>query len=226
MTETTTRTRPVLAGPVVLPRVNLLPPEIEEQRHFRRVQGGLAGAVLAAFGVVGVLYLGATGAVSDATEKVDAASARQQSLSASIAGYRTVTQLYKREADSQAMLVTAMSQEVRYSRLLNDLSLTLPKDVWVTNLTFDQSSPVAALPGTTGGLGKVTITGVADEHGDVALWLEALREQAGYVDPLLQTSNEVLLGSRTVVDYTIQVTLSPDALSGRTTATTTTTTGG
>ncbi len=54
-----TLTRETAAAVVAprLPRVNLLPREILEQERFRRVQYGLSGAVLAAAGVVGVLYL-------------------------------------------------------------------------------------------------------------------------------------------------------------------------
>ena len=53
-----------------LPRVNLLPPEIEEQRRFRKVQIGLGAGVVAAVGVVGALTLLASGAVGDAQHRL------------------------------------------------------------------------------------------------------------------------------------------------------------
>ena len=58
-TQTTTRL-------VTLPQVNLLPPEIEQERRFRRTQFGLGAVVVASLGVVGVLFLAANSQVSSA----------------------------------------------------------------------------------------------------------------------------------------------------------------
>lgn len=205
------------SGHAPLPRVDLLPPEIAELRRFRRVQTGLGGGVLAAVLVVALLYLGAMGAVGTSQEQVDQASAQQQGLQAQTTQYRDVTATYARAADAQALLVAAMGEEVRYSRLLNDLSLSLPEGVWLKSAAFTQAVPDAATTaaGTAPGIGTLTVTGVAFQYDDVALWLESLASQAGYVDPLLQTSTAVLLGPKVVVDWSTTVTLSPDALSGR-----------
>ena len=42
-------------------------------------------------------------------------------------------QVYAQVAAAQAQLTQAMGQEMRYSYVLNDLSLTIPSDVWLTN---------------------------------------------------------------------------------------------
>ena len=39
-------------------------------------------------------------------------------------------------AAAQALLVTAMGDEVRYSRFLNDLSLSVPGNVWIRTITL------------------------------------------------------------------------------------------
>ena len=103
----------LLTRPVTLPRVNLLPPEIGEARRFRRVQGGLAGAVVASVAVVGLLYAGASAGVSDASAERDQAATTQRTLQSSAAQYRDVTATYTRATDAQALLTTAMGQEVR-----------------------------------------------------------------------------------------------------------------
>lgn len=212
------------AGSLLLPRVNLLPPEIAEGRRFRRVQMGLGGGVVAAVGVVALLYVSACGSVSTANEQVDAAGAQQRTLQSQTAQYRDVAATYQRTADAQAMLVDAMGQEVRYSRFLNDLTQSIPNGVWLKNVTFTQAAVTAAAPAgsasaptatTVAGLGTVTLSGVAYQHTDVATWLESLAAQKGYTGPLLQTSTEVLLGTKKVVNWSTTVTLSPEALSGR-----------
>ncbi len=217
------------SGHVVLPRVNLLPPEILELRRFRRVQMGLGGGVVAALLLVVLLYLAATGAVSDANGQVDAAGAEQRALQTESAQFRDVTATYKRAADAQTLLTAALGDEVRYSRLLSDLSLSIPPNVWIKNIAYTQGAAAGAAapataapaaPATPGGaaapgIGTVTVSGVAYAHEDVSLWLESLAAQKGYAGPLLQSSTEALLGTRKVVNWSTTVILSADALSGR-----------
>ena len=203
---------------VVLPRVNLLPPEIAIRRTFRQVQFGLGGAVLAAVGLVALLYVGATGAVSDAQTELDTSTATASQLQAEKAKYADVTAVYARAAAAQAMLTQAMGEEVRWSRFMNDLSLTVPDNVWVKNVAFTQAAAPAAAGSTEPGIGTVTFTGVGFAHDDVAVWLEALAKQKGYANPYFANSTEALLGSRKTVNFTSTATLTSAALSGRYTA--------
>lgn len=211
----------------VPPRVNLLPPEIAEQARLRQVQRGLGAAVVVAVGVVAVLYVGARGSVAEAQTRVETASTEQASVAAQSAKYRDVTAVYARIAAAEQILVDAMGPEVRYSRFLNDLSLSIPENVWVTNASFSQQDAAAATAtprGTgapaaaaaaAGGLGTVTMSGVAYEHDDVANWLDSLGRQEGYAKPFLTSSTEALIGSRKIVNWTSTATLTPAALSHR-----------
>lgn len=203
-----------VALPAALPRVNLLPPEIGERQTLRRVQFGIGLGVLAALAVTALLYFGATSSVAEAQDSVDTASAEHTQLVSRAAGFRDVTDVYARTAAAEAMLVDAMSEEVRYSRFLDAFSRTLPDRVWVTNLTFSQG---AAVPGAaaTAGIGTVTMTGTAYGHDDVAVWLEALDAQEGYEGAYLQSATERRLGGRVVVDFSTSVSLTAEALSGR-----------
>ena len=205
-----------------LPRVNLLPPEIGERRRFRRIQVGMGGAVLGAVGVVALLYVTAASGVSSAQSEVDAANARHATLQAETAKYQGVTAVYARAAAARAMLNQAMGEEVRYSQLLNDLSLSIPENVWIKSLTFTQGNPAAA-PGAAaapaaaanGSIGTVSVTGVGYSHDDVAVWLESLAGQKAYADPYFTNSTEALLGTRKTVNWTSTATLTPAAYSGR-----------
>ena len=193
-----------------LPRVNLLPPDLAEAAHLRRIQLGLGVGVVAAVGLVGLLYAGASGAVSDADRELQAATAEHGRLQAQVATYRDVTGKYAAAGAAQEMLVQAMGGEVRYSRFLNDLSLSMPDGVWLTSATWSQDPA-----GTAGQLGTVSMSGVAKHHDDVAVWLEKLASQPGYASPYLQSATEALLGTQVVVNWSTTVALTPDALSGR-----------
>ncbi len=205
-----------------LPRVNLLPPEIAETRRFRRIQIGLGGAVLGAVGIVALLYVAAASSVSSAQTDFDTANAKHASLQTEAAKYSQVTAVYARAAAAQAMLTQAMGEEVRYSQFLNDLSLSVPENVWLKNITFAQTGAAAtaapaagANPLNAAGIGTVTFTGVGFKHDDVAVWLESLASQKGYANPYFSSSTEALLGTRKTVNFTSTVSLTPAAYSGR-----------
>jgi Tfp pilus assembly protein PilN len=210
--------QPVGTGVVVLPKVNLLPPEIAETARFRRIQMGLAGGVLAAVGVVTLLYVGASSNVSEANTELEAATATGSQLQAESAKYQDVTAVYANAAAAEAMLTQAMGEEVRYSQFLNDLSFTVPENVWVTNVSFAQSAVAPVLGSTEPGIGSVTFSGVGFKHDDVAVWLESLARQKGYANPYFSSSTEALVGTRKTVNFTSTVTMTPDALSKRYTA--------
>ena len=206
---------PVGTGLVTLPRVNLLPPEIAEATRFRRIQMGLGGGLLAAVGVVALLYVGAAGSVTDAQSELDNATATGTQLKAEAAKYADVTGVYAQAAAAEAMLTQAMGEEVRYSTFLNALSLTVPDNVWVRSVIFSQAPVPPALGSTEPGIGTVTFSGVGFKHEDVAVWLESLATQAGYADPYFSSSAETLIGERKTVDFSSAVTLTTKALSGR-----------
>lgn len=211
----------VLAGGglVTLPRVNLMPLEIAELRQFRRIQAGLGVGVLTAVGVVVLLFVAANSSVSSANDELTTAQAEQSRLQAETAEFAAVQAVYAQAAAAEAMLTEAMGQEVRYSRFLSDLSLTVPENVWVKSLTFTQAAaPGAAVGSTEPGIGTVTVSGVGFSHEDVAVWLESLAGQQGYTNPYFSSSTEALIGPRTVVNFESTATLTPDALSGAYTA--------
>ena len=215
----TTETRLVGTGVALLPRVNLLPPEIAEKAAFRKVQIGLGCAVLAAVGVVGLLYMSAASSVNSAQGDVDSATSRQSQLRVETTKYAAVTGVYARATAAQAMLGQAMGDEVRYSQLLNDLSLSVPAKVWMKNVTYAQTAPLApaggAVTSATPGIGTLTVSGVGFSHDDVAVWLEAIAGQKTYINPYASNSSEVLIGTRKVVNFASTATVTSAALSGR-----------
>ncbi len=203
----------------VLPRVNLLPPELAEQARLRRLKTVLAGGLVATVVVVGALYAGAASDVADATAEVSAVTARGSDLQAQTRALSHVDELYRRADEAKARLASAMGEEVRFSQFLDDLSKDVPEHVWLTDITFTQTPSVGA-DGAAGatGIGTVTFTGVGFRHEDVAAWLDSLATQEGFADPYVTDSTAGLIGGRKTVSFTSSVVLTADALSGRYTA--------
>ena len=207
-----------------LPRVNLLPPEIEQQRQFKKVQLGLGLGVVAALGVVGALVLAAGAQVNDAKDELDTQTARNTTLQADAAKYADVPAVYAQVDAAKAQLSQAMSKEIRWSRFLNDLSVVTPGKVWLTNVKVAETvdpTALAVAPGTTGpawgttNIGTITFEGKGYTHNDVASWLKALASEKGVADAYFTKSTQELIGSENSVTFNSQAVITEDLLSGR-----------
>ena len=211
-----------------LATVNLLPPEIFEAARFRKLQFGLAGVGLAAVAVVGALTYQAHHSVSAANDQLTQAQAQQTTLQTQLTGLQSVRDVYSQVAAKQTMLTHAMGSEIRWSTYLTDISLRVPSNVWLTNLTATETGAsatpatgAAAPPGgnasplVAGGIGTVQFSGVAFSHDDVATWLDALAKEKGFTNVYFTSSTKGAIGPRGVVNFVSQVTLSQSALSGR-----------
>lgn len=215
-------TLPILEKPA-LPRVNLLPPEIAEAQHFRRLQLIMGAAVVGAVAVVGGLTVHAHSSVAAQQDALDAANARQATLQSQVNKLTFVTQTYSQVSEARAMLTQAMGDEIQWSHYLNDLSLRLPDNVWLTNLQATESeagaakgSPQAARTTVAAnGIGSITFSGTALSYDDVASLLEALAAEHGFTNAYFTNSTESKIGDKTVVNFTSSATLTSDALSGR-----------
>ncbi len=201
-----------------LPRVNLLPPEIGERVRFRRIQYGLGGGVLAAVGLVAALFLLAAGAVTEANQEVETATATGTTLQGEKDKYRDVEAVYAQAAAAQGMVAQAMGEEIKFSTQLYDLGLTVPGNVWLTNAAFKQAATPPGVGSTVPGVGSVTFSGIGFKHDDVATWLDALGKQPYYSNPYFTNSTAALIGTRKTVSFSSTVTLNSTALSGDYTA--------
>ena len=221
MTVLTSETSVLVAG-ARLPRVNLLPPEIAAAKKMRKVQLGLGAAGVCAVALVGGLYLQATSSVSSAQSSLDNANSQTTTLRTQIAKYGDVTATRMAAEAAQKQLATAMGDEVRYSQLLTDLSLSVPSTVWLKTLAYaapasanPNGAPAAATTTTAGGAGTFTVTGTAYSHDDVALWLEALARLKTYANPYFTNSTEALIGQRRTVNFSSSADVTPAARSNR-----------
>jgi Tfp pilus assembly protein PilN len=200
-------------------RVNLLPPEIIEEARFRKVRSGLVVAVVASVAVVGWLFVAASSDASDAQGELDAATARQAVLKTRAAQYAEVPQVNAELEAAHAQLATAMGQEVRWSFLLNDLSLRTPSQVWLKTLHAEVVTASAKAEEPDGivptGVGVLQVTGTGYRHNDVASWLEVLAKTEGFVSPYFTSSTDVEIGDRTAVDFDSTAVMTPERLSGR-----------
>jgi Tfp pilus assembly protein PilN len=121
-------------------RINLLPPEILERRKAEKRIGWVVVAAIA----VALLLAGVWGAAFMSVQgRRDDLAAVQQQVQATQAQANQLAIFEERavELEGRRGIVTlALGDKINWAKLLDELSLVLPSDVWVDRMAFDQIS--------------------------------------------------------------------------------------
>jgi Tfp pilus assembly protein PilN len=188
--------------------VNLLPRE-EAKRSFEAkrgvVFGGIGGAALAT-AVLASMMISAGGAASSKQEELDG-------IRAQIAAIPTVPVIDTSEEDALAAekgarvgaLSAALAGRVAWDRVLRQVSLVLPEDVWLTKLSAAAPDPTQAAAAGTG----FTLTGATYSQNGVARFLSRLSVIPDLANVRLQSSQSQLLNERELVQFTILADVRP-----------------
>jgi Tfp pilus assembly protein PilN len=178
------KTAPPIPHIPLMRAFDLLPKEQVRSAVDRRV-----GVAQIAIAVVAVVALGALGALFLTT---DSSLKDKRSESAQLEAQLAALQVQARERSSggtsglegerlarTTALATALSGRVAWDRLLRDISLVLPSDVFLTALTVQSPTPAVAPAAAVAPAGGTPVThfaiaGSTDEQQDVALLLSRL----------------------------------------------------
>jgi Tfp pilus assembly protein PilN len=188
--------------------VNLLPRD-EAKRSFeaRRgvVFGGVAGAALAT-AVLASMTMSAGGSVSGKQEELDALRAQVAAIPPVQVADTSKEDAFAAEKGARVgALSAALSGRVAWDRVLRQVSLVLPEDVWLTNLTA--AAPDAAQQSATGS--GFTLTGATYSQNGVARFLARLAVIPDLANVRLQSSQSQLLNERELVQFTILADVRP-----------------
>jgi Tfp pilus assembly protein PilN len=181
--------------------VNLLPRD-EATRSFEAkrgvVFGGVAGAALATV-VLGSMVMSAGGSVNSKQSELD-------TLRAQVAAIPVVPVVDTSRQDALAAekgarvgaLSAALAGRVAWDRVLRQVSLVLPEDVWLTNLSAAVPDATAAAVGS-----GLTLTGSTYSQNGVARFLSRLAVIPDLANVTLQSSQGQLVNDRELVQFTI-----------------------
>lgn len=177
-------------------RANLLPNSIRERAKVtvaKRIAVLLV--VLAALIVAGLYYL-AQRDIANAQEQVDAAQLRNIQLQGQVAQYAEVPAVFAAASKGEEALGEAMSAEVRWAFLLNQLSFATPAGVSLTTVqgTIAEDGPTQTSPGDVlppiESVGTMTFAGTGSSFSEVAAWLDSLQTLQDYAYPFLTNSTK------------------------------------
>lgn len=204
----------------VVPRVNLLPPEIAAKRAERRSYIAMGLTVAAAVTAVAVLYVGQAAKVSAAEADLAAAQRENTQLDGDRARLQSVQAVYLAVDADEALLSRAYENRVFFSVYLHNISIGIPDNVWVTQFT---GTVVAAAPSqkitTQPTVGTLTFSGKAFEYNDLAAWLESNARLKGVTNTSFSTAAKVkptTPGARTLVAFSSTASLTPAAITPHT----------
>jgi Tfp pilus assembly protein PilN len=197
--------------------VNLLPRD-EAKRSFEAkrgvVFGGVAGAALAT-AVLASMTMSAGGSVNGKQDELDA-------LRAQVAAIPPVRVVDTSNEDALAAekgarigaLSAALGGRIAWDRVLRQVSLVLPEDVWLTSLAASASASASAAPApdatqaAAAGSG-FTLTGATYSQNGVARFLSRLAVVPDLANVRLQSSQSQLVNERELVQFTILADVRP-----------------
>jgi Tfp pilus assembly protein PilN len=177
--------------------VNLIPPE-ERAGERRPMRGGplayvIVGALAAA--VIGVAILAVTGnQISENKAEISRLESEQATVVATAAELEPFTQFDTLHDERLATITSLADSRFDWERVMRELSLVLPGDVWLTTLTGTADAAVT-VEGSAGGSLRSSIPGPALEmvgcarsQNAVAGFVQALKEIDGVTRVGVQSS--------------------------------------
>jgi Tfp pilus assembly protein PilN len=196
--------------------VNLLPREAAGEKTRRLSPPVVTGVVAAVvvFAVLGAGFFKASANVSHKRTELDAARAELALIPAPAAQDSTSSTLASERAQRVTALQTALNGRIAWDRLLREVSLVLPDDVWLSGLTLQApqsltpvvpTSPgedVPAPPPTTTSI-DFTMNGKAFTHQGVARLLSRLALVPDLQGVTLGHSTRSNVGNKAAVDFTV-----------------------
>jgi Tfp pilus assembly protein PilN len=193
-------------------QINLLPPEIAQRRRVREVTLLIGAVGLALVALLVVVFLVQAARLAGERGRLDDAKKVNVALQGKVNQLQEFAQLELTVQNKQQLLGRLTQNEVRWSVLLNDISLVIPSDVWLTN--FSGSIQVAS--GTTASgdvpIGSLSLAGSTFTHLDVAKWLSRLAVVREFTFPYLTLSAKAGEGAQQIVTFNSSVDLSTAAL--------------
>ena len=195
--------------------VNLLPRD--EKRQRRQPGAVLLTAVLGGVLVVALLaggFLMSSSSVSDNQAEVDALRAELAAIPPAPQAPVDSAGLETQKSERVTLLGKALAARVAWDRVLREVSLVLPDDIWLESLTANAADPnFTPTPGNTEPpKGGFTITGYSYSHDGVARLLARLSVLPELERPALGSSVVDKSKTRDIVKFTINANLRSTAV--------------
>jgi Tfp pilus assembly protein PilN len=194
-------------------QINLLPSDIAERRRARQMTLLLAAGLLGLVALLVLVFVLQAARLSGARGELEAQERANSRLERQVNQLQGFAQLQATLRTKEQLLGQLTVNEVRWSLLLNNISLVIPSDVWLTNFSGSVQAAATAPGAATGPVGTIQVSGQTFTHLDVARWLSRLAGVDEFLFPYLSLSSKSdSETTQTLVDFNSSVQLDQDAL--------------
>ena len=216
-------------------RVNLLPQRFLDQLRLKTIKRWLLAGLVFVLLLLGILWYSAQRDLAEAEAQLEVAQLRQTQLQGEVAQYAEVPRVFATASIAEEAITTAMSREVRWAFLLNQLSFATPAGVTLNSIggAIAEDGPVQTSPGEVlppqESVGTMTFAGTGSSFSEIAAWLDSLQTLQDYTYPFLTSSTKSTGGTGSTgtagspttsqgggpISWESAADLSANALSGR-----------
>lgn len=189
-------------------RMSLLPAEVAVVRERRRQSAFVIAAVMVLAALLLVVYVGRRSQVSTARDKAERAEAETAALRQDAGRLSQVTTVDTQLQERRRMVESALTDDVAWTRLLQEIATVLPDDVWLTAFTGQKS-------GTGGGAGgTINVSGQGFDQSSAARWLLRVGELQSLTGLWLPSSTKSGAGAASTITFSSTANLTSQAGSG------------
>jgi Tfp pilus assembly protein PilN len=207
----------------IVPRVNLLPPEVLAARRFRSLQRRLGVVVASTLVVAGIGVVWAQSGLTSAEDDLAATRAQAVQLQAEQTKYAEAPKVLANLDAARTARASALGTDVAWYQFLSDLAINTPGGTGLSSVAISMDGTVNATASTVplvpAGLGEVKVTGKAVRFPDVATWLDSFGQVHGLAGIVLmnaaQGNPDSGSSASAAIDYTGSAVITTGALSHR-----------
>ena len=192
-------------------RMSLLPGDVAVVRERRRQSALVAAGVVLLAVLLMVAYVGRRSQVANERDKAQQAEAQTAALRQDAARLSQVTTVDTQLQERRAMVESALSDDVAWTRLLQEIATVLPNDVWLTAFTGQKAGGSGT--GGPGAVGTVNVTGQGFDQSSAARWLLRVGDLQSLTGLWLPSSTRSGEGAGTIT-FSSTANLTPQAQSG------------
>lgn len=194
-------------------RIDLIPPELIAKQKARRIIVVMSLAFGAIFTALVFLYMVLYAQMVVAGGRVTVIRDTKTQVEGTANKLKSYDERKQTLDERQKIVIAIVENQVFWSGVLNNVSMVIPNDVWLTDFTADLAPILAAkTQGTKEGSSTkpappITMTGYALDHTAVARWLVHLNEVNQFRSVWLKFAQEQEVEGRTLVQFEVSVQL-------------------
>lgn len=196
-----------------MPQINLLPPEYRARRRGRRIVRIAVAAGVAVLLFLGMVLLIQRGTISNEEDELQRLQDQAAQLRTQVAALQEFGDLKNQIDEKEQALSVALENDIAWSKFLNDLSLIIPDDSWLTNLSL--SSAPGQAPSGEQSFGTTSFQGFVFDFPGLAGWLTRTAQIDGLTFVYLTNGTAQELSGQEVVTFGANANLTDSLLSGR-----------